>query len=129
MNGSAVGGFAQGLAGGIGTTMSLANMSQKKKDNSAPVSSEFSGEKMGLQEAEQPEGGDIVSGSWGTLKGIVGGLVDSTPLGSTPAGGIIESGMKNSIAGKLLGGGIGNTIIGKLGGDKLLSKGLGGLLK
>ena len=37
--------------------------------------------------------------------------------------------MKNSIAGKLLGGGIGNTIIGKLGGDKLLSKWLGGLLK
>lgn len=49
--------------------------------------------------------------------------------GFAPAGGIIESGMKNSIAGKLLGGGIGNTIIGKLGGDKLLSKWLGGLLK
>lgn len=125
MNGSAVGGLAEGIAGGMNNTMSLMSLAQKKKDKAAQVSSDVSG----VQDTPDPAGGDIVSDSWNTLKGIVGGLVGGTALGSTPAGGIIESGMKNSIAGKLLGGGIGNTIIGKLGGDKLLSKGLGGLLK
>ncbi len=130
MNGSAFGGLAEGIAGGMNNTMSLMDLAQKKKDKAAQVSSDVSGEKMGLQDTPEPEGGDIVSDSWSTLKGIVGDLAGGAALGSTPAGGIIESGMKNSIAGKLLGGGIGNTIIGKLGGDKLLSKGLvGGLLK
>lgn len=103
MNGSAFGGLAEGIAGGMSNTRSLMNIAQKKKDNAAEVSSDVSGEKMGLQDTPDPAGGDIVSDSWGTLKGIVGDLA---------------------------GGGIGNTIIGKLGGDKLLSKGLvGGLLK
>lgn len=153
MNGSAFGGFAEGFANGIngaGSLVLMARKAGKKKKNDDPdmdtpasgsTAAGYTGElskfqatpngSVGAEDAapKPQEGGDILSGSWSTLKGIVGGLAGGAELGSTPAGGIIESGMKNSIAGKLLGGGIGNTIIGKLGGDKLLSKGLGGLLK
>jgi len=81
MNGSAFGGLAEGLAGGMSNTMSLMNLAQKKKDKAAPVSSDVSGEKMGLQDTPEPEGGDIVSDSWSTLKGIVGGPAGGTALG------------------------------------------------
>ena len=148
MNGSGFGAFGNGLMGGIAMGRAIkdfqaerANEPDMSKPASGSTAAGYSGDlskfqatpngSVGAEDAapKPQEGGDILSDSWSTLKGIVGGLAGGAELGSTPAGGIIESGMKNSIAGKLLGGGIGNTIIGKLGGDKLLSKGLGGLLK
>jgi len=149
MNGQGFGAFGNGLMGGIAMGRAIKDFRAEqanKPDMSQPASgstaagysgdlSKFQATPNGSVGAElaapkQEEGGDILSDSWGTLKGIVDGLAGGAALGSTPAGGIIKSGMDDSIAGKLLGGGIGNTIIGKLGGGKLLSGGLlGGLFK
>lgn len=128
MSGSAFKGFADGLMGGIQTVNTFAKDKREERAAAEPAMSEIAPPTAETPAAETPPAqgsGDIVSGTWESLRKILG----DSPLKGTPAGGIIQSGMKNSIAGKLMSGGIGSTIIGKLGGKNLAGGLLGGIGK
>lgn len=125
MSGSAFKGFADGLMGGIQTVNTFAKAKDKREERAAaePATPEIAPPVAGTPPAQGS--GDIVSDTWESLRKMLG----DSPLKATPAGGIIQSGMKNSIAGKLMSGGIGGTIIGKLGGKNLAGGLLGGIGK
>ena len=117
-SGGDVNAFANGLMGGISGTSKIMDIAKSKKEgvDQPEVKTE--------QESES-------SSPWALLSGIVGGLAGSDVGKSTLAGGVVDKGLKDSIAGKVLGGvSLGDTIGGKLLGGKGLAGGLlGGLFK
>lgn len=125
MNGSAFGGFASGLAGGIGSTATLMQ-SKRPADSGATVAdvsktedteSQDSGTNWGLLASILGGGALGAAAGGGGIESVAGGV-----LGGALAGKLMDGGLKNSLAGGLLGGAVKD--------GKMLGGGLpGGLFK